>query len=251
MTPEQYVQNQILEYPSLYACSSFEESKFRIFDQLFNAIGNGISSKTFKKIVEDDFVLSEQDIEKLKEYTSTDDFAYGYTEDQLVEWNGQKVPNMYIGTTFIIVPQSKQEQYPHIAHWVPFSSNHRYQMHSNFDKEYSLCWDGKYTKYLNKEWIESLIWFYEKCHDLFNKENIAEYYSSAFPETTEKKTQIRIRDFLSFIKDYSNEKVSKEYGLEYYGDPDEFLRRRWNIEKIRIIKFIEKTLKKLNKKLNE
>ena len=252
MNPEQYVKYQILMYPSLYGCSSLEESKFRVFDQLFNTVGNGISPKTFKKIVEDDLVLSEQDIEKLKEYTSTDDFAYGYTKDEIMILNGMKLPKLYgSNESSFIVRQCDIDKHPHIVHWVPFSNNHRFLMYPNFYKEYSLCWKHEYVKHLNKKWIEVLIWYYEKCLHLFNtSENIAEHYPSAYPCKTEKDTQIHLNDFIKMIKEYpDNEAISKAYELEYYGDPDEFLRRRWKLEKERTIAFIKETLEMIRNNL--
>ena len=43
-TPDEYVLAQVLQYPGLFSSSTFERAKFKVFDQLFNTIGNGIKN---------------------------------------------------------------------------------------------------------------------------------------------------------------------------------------------------------------
>ena len=43
-TPDDYVLAQVLKYPGLFSSSSLDRAKFKVFDQLFNTIGNGISN---------------------------------------------------------------------------------------------------------------------------------------------------------------------------------------------------------------
>lgn len=177
MTPEQYVQNQILEYPSLYACSSFEESFFRVFDHMFNTIGSGNNIDILDRIIKFNLVLNENDIELLEKYTTTDDFAYGYTEDQVEYYDGFAMPKTEAG---IEVCQSDMHKYPHIIHWCEFSSDHRNIMYPNFKKGYSLCWQDGIVNILNKEWLQAVIKYYEKCLHVFEtSENIVEHYSAA------------------------------------------------------------------------
>ena len=52
--------------------------------------------------------------------------------------------------------------------------------------------------------------------------------------------------FLIAIAKYnSHEEISEAYELEFNGDVDDFLKRRWTKEKDRINSFIDKTIKKL------
>lgn len=41
-TPDDYVLARVAQYPSLYSDASLDGAKLRVFDQLFNVIGNGI-----------------------------------------------------------------------------------------------------------------------------------------------------------------------------------------------------------------
>ena len=42
LSPEQYVYNQVASYPALYHANSYDAAAKRVFDQLFNVIGNGV-----------------------------------------------------------------------------------------------------------------------------------------------------------------------------------------------------------------
>jgi hypothetical protein len=47
ITPEQYIDYATYNHPTLYASPSYEQSKLKVLDHMFNVIGNGITDSEF------------------------------------------------------------------------------------------------------------------------------------------------------------------------------------------------------------
>lgn len=251
MTPTEYVYATILEYPSLYAKEDFEVVKFKVFDHLFNVIGNGISDyETFK-----DSLSKKKDINIAKaKKLCTETLYYGYEDFTSRIINDEE----YIfpkgeAKAFGILEEEK-ENYKNIKFWQEIPKNlesileefeeekthTKFNPYPNFQKEYSIIWKiPKVLENLDKEWKNELLWFYEKCIEAINQGCFKNY--SEFPTGNEKKDKQRINEIQKYNKDKSFEKISKDYEVEFNGDWSDFLKRRWLKTKKEYLMFIDET----------
>ncbi len=114
----------------------------------------------------------------------------------------------------------------------------------NFRKEHSLIYRMP-LDVLDKSWIEAGIWFYAKCKEYF--ENGAEGYHGEYPLTKKDEEVSWIKAIDGYKKDGMTDAewfgaVSKAYEIEYRGDLDDFLKRKWEKEVKRIIGFVDESI---------
>lgn len=229
LTPKKYVDAVVKRYPSLYASSSYEHSKFAVFDQLFNVIGNGI-----------------RDNEELKNGFKC--FIGVDTEDMSHYYDGTP---LWVGWIYyrnsasaIYVWEHEKENHPEIKDWfLPDPRQGFKTPYPNFEKRYSLIWKTDFLKMAKHtpEWMDEALWFYETCRKFF--EGDCSSYHYAYPKETPEKTKYEEKCFLDMMEKYdSNEAISKAYETEYTGDIVDFLKRRWTKEKARILEFINETI---------
>jgi hypothetical protein len=125
----------------------------------------------------------------------------------------------------------------------------------NFSEQYSLMGRGVPLEILTVEWLEEAVWFYTECQKFFNGPTV-NYYSYAYPNA-----KPRPSDAESWAKAMDERRaktkseeefaalVKKDYGVEWRGDMEDFLVRRWEKELKRIKTFITKSLKSLHAEL--
>jgi hypothetical protein len=241
-TPEQYILHSVLKYPTLFSGYDYNDTKFRVLDQLLNVNGNGIRDN--KELLEELKYCKFDELEALK-YTKGESIYYGYYEiDDRFKFTevGKGDP--------IYVLESERDNYPNIKLWNK-STIHTHNPYPNFEKDCSIVWSSDF-KSLGQEWREIAIWFYTKCHEYFYDQYQCYSYDYSFPyfDTYQNRdlTHHRLEDFQKHIKDKyeSYEALSKAYGVEgYNGDDYDFLVRRWQKEKTRIIAYINETIKYL------
>lgn len=166
LSPEQYVHKNIIEYPSLYATSDdMNDAKNRIFDQLFNVIGNGITNHN--KFL-NDISVTEIPSKERAEYLLT---AKLFTS--------MRIDGEFDYKYCFTVPEKEKINYPHVTEWIPcrkYKENNEiyrdfigkgsdWEPYDNFEKEYSLVWKNncEFAKKSPKEWIDAAINFYKTC----------------------------------------------------------------------------------------
>ena len=228
ITPDQYVQTTIVNFPTLYAGPDYKICKLKVLDQLLNVAGNGIR--------DDEELLEHFDLEPAPEYSQRYHneviFRGYYTED----WSDRNV---------IYCLDKDRYKYPNIVRWLP-SAAHGFNPYPNFQEEYSVVYRCPKILKFGQDWVDEIIKFYEYCRKWI-LENEGRYHYG-FPKETADATKRSIESLRSFISKYkSHEEISDAYECEYDGDIYKFQCDRWQKEKQRILKFIDKTLKFLRK----
>lgn len=233
-TVKQYVHHNVANYHILFASSSYDVSKFSVFDQLLNVIGNGIRSN--ENLIEHLNIEIVDATRFFKEPVTTGyykliDYGSGYFHADI---SGESV------TCFI----SEKNQYPEVKRWVDYELKEEFKMpYPNFTKEYSLVWRCPEFLNLDSEWKESAIWFYKKAREIIS--NREKEYSYAFPLETELKNKNTIDNQIAMFGNRTNEEVSRDWQHPYDGDIVKFLTTRWQKEKQRIFDFIDETIEML------
>lgn len=249
LTPTEYVNYYLLKYPSLYSASTREKVHFKVFDQLFNTIGNGIWDD--EELVEA-LKLEPVDPVLAEKFITSETLYYGYYEvDTLSE-------RIAVGKgDWIFVLESEKEQHSDIVKWVKCPMPATFVPYPNFDDKYSLVYRTNF-KDLDPKWHSAAIWYYTKCLEYFNSEKSSTYHY-AFPKTFDNpideyrnSNEQILSGWKTALDRYdSNESISEAYEQEYNGNLEEFVTTRWNNEKARIIKFINDTIEMLQDLKNE
>lgn len=241
-TPEQFILASVGRYPTLYAGSSYNDTRLRVLDHTLNTIGNGKSKK--------DYRFKEYDFESARKYISEEKLFYGYKEEDCTVStfsNGDKwiKPNSSAGSVIDCI-DSERINHPEIFYWIE-SRRHEYIPYPNFKKEYSSVYEPFFVK-LGPEWINEAIWFYEQSLEYFNSSNCKSYsyaFPSYDPHMKKDTTEHKIKQFNNHVSGKTNAEITHDYGLEYTGDTYDFLYRRWSQERDRIIEFINETIEML------
>lgn len=247
MTPEECVNFNLNQHPSLYASSSYETAKLRIYDHIFNVIGNGIRNTS------EFYEYLHSRVDGIQEpptkYLTSDRLFYGYTE---VEEFGDAEFKLTFGKTEScldeVFTESEKADHPEVKHWMGFNVINDFKPYPNFQKQFSTVWKID-AKVLTPEWIDEIIWFYQKCEEFFDGP-LAHEYHTAVPADP-KKLESRIKGQDEFLAKYFKQgkteseawaDITKDYGTEYLGDTLDFIQRRWQAEHTKIREFITETL---------
>lgn len=240
-TPDDYVKHVIVMYPTLYAGKGIHDyptCRLKVFNQLFNVIGNGIR--------DDEELLEEISYDSCAhEFNETDhikgSFYYGYTEmDEVKDDNGNIIASFPKVGSSITIPERDKNKHPEVVKWLRCSA-YPFKPYPNFKEDYSLVYKAPIFLELGNEWIFSAIRFYESCRTWFQTNECK--YHGAFPCENEDEDNRRISQMEGFLKKYkTHDEITKAYECEFNGDVVDFMIRRWEIERTRIHKFIDKTV---------
>lgn len=251
LTPTKAVNLKINMHPSLYASAGFEIARLRVYDQIFNVIGNGIrNSEEFVNELRD----RRKNVQKpLAKYLSGERLHYGYTETDDFEVGDHKISMPRHGSSLDeVFIEAEKADHPEVKYWLGFDVANKFVPYPNFKKEYSTVWNID-TSLLTNNWITEIIWFYRKCEEFFDGPNAHEYHSAV--PSDPKKLEARIKDQEKFFEKYKKENMSEEefwrvitenWHCEYRGDTLDFLQRRWQKEHDRIRAFITETIEMLD-----
>lgn len=237
MTPDEYVRSSLIEYPSLYSSETWDACRMKVFDHLFNTLGNGVETTRDlrKHLLRDPKInLDEADhyIGEQLYYGYTN--VKAYTDDRL-----QKNPSIRK-----IVKKDEQHLYPEVKYWLGFSfhTERDWKPYPSFNKRYDLVWSCNHFKNLKGEWVEAAIWFYDRCLKYFN-DNPNNYHYS-YPSDNQREDVKLIEYFVEARQNRykTDEDFAKAYEVPFDGDFEKFARLRWDMEKERIINYIKETL---------
>lgn len=234
-TPDNYVLAQLSLHPSLYSCNTLDAAKLKIFNQLFNVIGNGV--RDHDELIEELTVDPAIDLSSAVKYITDEDIYYGF-------YKVKKIGSFEMGEGDSIDSiDSERVNHPKVKYWLKVRRDFKFNPYPNFNENYSIVHRSDFHL-LGKEWAEAAIWFYKKSREFF--QTSPEHYWNAFPQATERETKNQLDDFVSRLTAYSNnDEISTAYELEYTGNPEQFLELRWQKELARINEFITSTITKL------
>ena len=228
--PDDYVLSRVNAYPCLYASDSFENTKLLVLDQLLNVIGNGVRDA---HELRRELRWHEFDRERGLRLCSGESVAWGYYEVE--DWGNGFLMGRGESISAVL---SERHLHPEVVHWLESKPIH-FDPYPNFQKEYSIVWQGDFLK-LNKQWRTAADWFYERCELWFQQNE--NHYHRAYPRETPAKSQQYLKDMQEQRGHYDSDAAfSEAYGIEYHGDMEDFMRRRWQCEKQKISEFIAET----------
>lgn len=251
MTAEEAFNYSMNSYPSLYTAVTVREARDKVFDQIFNVIGNGYRDH-------DEFVeghLWQPNIAEMTraypaKYIGTAPLFTGYmaTETRGNNAFSFEMPDMH-SALHGLYTEAEKEFHPDVKKWS--HSNRHLGEHSpypNFKPEYSLLYHVEIEK-LDDSWLHAGVEFYEHCREYFNSPLCANY-SGAWPSDPKKQERL-VADYETglarCIKGIDSQAeqwaaISKAYETPYKGDTALFIQERWVKEKARIEAFIDSTL---------
>lgn len=238
--PEEYVLHSLSSHPSLFSDKTFEKVALHVYDQLFNVIGNGLNDK---EAVIEELTFVEFDQDQAKRFITDEALYYGYQEAE--EWLGKIT--MGKGEPITVLESDKQN-HPEIKHWVK-SSRHEFTPYPNFQERYSMVYDDFFSE-LGDEWIKAASWFYDECRKFFDGDHSS--YSNAFPKGNNRGSEAVIRDYAESLMKYdSHDAITEAYGVEYTGDIEDFITRRWQQQLSSIYAFLDVTQERLEGMLSK
>lgn len=232
-TPEDYVLARVGQYPTLYAAPTFEQAKLRVYDQLFNVIGNGIR--------DDDELRFD-----LKYHKFDRERALKFCNGAQALWGYKKVRDFGSGFKIgegdsITAGDFEQDQYPDVIHWQE-SGFCKWNPYPNFSKRYSAIWFPNFREVAGDEWVAEAVWYYAKCREWFIT-NGSEYHG-AYPTGNQAKDAQYLADMFKQRERYeSDEAFSAAYNIEYTGDMVDFMTRRSAETIAKAIEYIDETIK--------
>jgi hypothetical protein len=216
LTPIQYIKNSLVSYPSLYKSNTENDMKMKIFNQLFNTIGNGINDNNLAEHLNIK-VKSQTDLDKEYKFILNNNMYQVFDDDFVIFIND------------IFKTKETLKKYPKSRfNWEEVEISDC-SLYPNFQAQYSIAYSSFEIFKQSKEWIETIIWFYTKAQNIllrelndgYKKENIEKDiadYSYIFKSET-------------YIADKNKthfEKISEAYKIEFDGDIKNFIIRRNN-----------------------
>lgn len=243
MTFEQAFNVAMNEYPMLYTARTVTLAKLKFSDQIFNVIGNGISSVSD---FESNFTITDANKNIIDSYPSSYITNQPlYTVYRITDTGlSQYLENLYT--------EQQLEQFSNDPAYVWYRANRlmdNFDPYPNFDSKYSLVYNVDLQQY-DSSWTIAAIYFYTKMKEWFNSDSVWKYPAAGHL----KDMQTCIVEYERMFKRYEgdaqtleerNVKISNAYGIEYTGNIEQFIHTRWNNELNRIITFIDETLIKL------
>ena len=193
LTPADFIIRTVNAHPALYASASYNESRFRVFDHVFNVIGNGSVMSDF---IGESLTADENNL--CQKWFNCERAAYGYTKTIKIERNGKilEIANIEEGGT-LVVPITEKENHPEIVYWVEFDCDYSKDPYPNFDKQYSTVWQHDSIEFdiFGKDWFESAIWYYNKCREYFVDSSKSYNFAYAFPTGNANKDKDTIKSY--------------------------------------------------------
>lgn len=247
LTLDEYVIRSVINYPTLYLKYTYDDSKYRVLDHVFNTIGSG--SDDFKRMI----------VGKPTDFSEIENW-FGETKIYEIEKDGIRSI-----TTENTNDEGYEIQKYKESYLVPYP---------NFNKRYSIVHTSAFND-MDQSWKQGALEFYYYCKDFFQDKERRKAYNYCFeidnynPDSangtnfllTENNISNHMKSLVSDIKTrfekMSVAQISKDYEVEFVGDKtkDEdimkFLEKRWFKEKERIEKFIDETISMIETDLNK
>ena len=231
MTPQEYIKQNVVAFPTLFKKSDLHHTKMAIYDQLLNVIGNGIDDSNIIDYLNPELIT--ENLEEEFDIYMSEPLYTGHNEDFSIFESG--------------ILKRDFDKYSGVTTWKADKEafSDKYSLYPNFQEQYSLIYDTE-VFYSSKEWIKEIIWFYKMSLIEIESDN----YKTSFPKNNVKENEFVVNSYTKTLANYdSNEAITKAYDLEFDGDVEKFITNRWIKDKKKIIKFIKNTLLKLEEEL--
>lgn len=258
LDPKTFLLREVSGWHSTY--KDYETAQVAVLDSIFNVIGNGFDSdKDLINLISSsenyDFGDFENNYKKDKYighfsiiFRMNNGFErelyYLPNEDDYVSFRKSEI-NPPVEDIF----EEEIELYPEAILWVNSNPRKKFQPYPNFQKEYSLIYKINFDLFSDKKeaWKDTLIFFYENCIKHYESED-CKSSMYAYPSANKYQDRATFDTFEQNLKKYkSNEEITKAYGLEYTGDLDDFIKRKWIKTKNEWISFSKEAIKYIKK----
>jgi hypothetical protein len=245
-TPDEYVLYMVQKFPTLFRDTTLHGVKLRVFDQLFNVNGNGVSTNG---ILKEHLTYEEFDKEYALSLISNEDLYYGYTE---IRWLSKEhnISMPAEGAKPIYVLDSDRVNHPEIKKWVK-NTVYPWVPYPNFQKNYSTIYQTNFATKCRTEWLEAAEWFYNQCGWWFAQSENVGLYHYAFPKATQLETDRALHDIKNWLKKYETyEQIEHGYGVPFDGDYEKFMVLRWRKNLCSIHEFLGEVQQFLSEQIN-
>lgn len=265
MTAQEAFNRAIQQYPMLYAAASLHQARCKVFDQIFNVIGNGYrSQKEFDIGFRVPPAARAQYQTAPTKYIDGQPLYIGYTratpmfsDDVVARIPGKENPLRGDVNSMLEGAYTEEEKhfFPDVQLWRPLRVAPDWVPYPNFKTEYSLLYKIDLTK-LDESWLDEGIEFYRNARAFFVGPN-SHLYHTAWPEDSRQQERL-VADFKTAFSKYvekssdpqeQNRLISEAYEFPYTGDVATFIQERWAKEKARILNFISDTVALLETEL--
>lgn len=248
--------HMINQYPALFAASSLAEAKNKVMDHLFNVIGTGSEMHLFEEIrplpVRPAYVngstlyyVNSEKPGRSEVLTEAEAKAAGLDVSKLVQASDRRKDDDSFQGFF---ESGSCRPYPNYQKEYSFVWQDVFQHRDTIFNEVSEEWETVKTfegriEDLPADWFDAFESYYCQAKSFFSDEYTCRNYSHGFNAFDEDKKLRQIESMTYMLKKYgSNEEISKAYELTFEGDVEAFMKTRWDLERARILNFIDKTL---------
>lgn len=251
MTADQAFNYAMNEHALLYVSATVEQARLKFYDQTFNVLGNGIHDMK-------DFVKMHKITKKNQKYLDSYPAKYiGNHELYLVfvEKNGRIDPGSSLPELYTKEEMVQMGNPRYVSNVSERLTDDEFVPYANFQKQYSLI-DKIDFATLDISWTQAAIFFYNHAKAFFQSENVMKYHH-AFPEPGQTREE-GVAEYTQMFERIGKGKeksqsdlykyITQQYGfgVEYTGDVEQFLEKRWKYRQAEVNRFIDETLEYLN-----
>lgn len=258
---EDIVADWINTFPTLFADKSYEDAEFKVLEQIFNVIGNGIG--TPEDLVEKFSVAalppSPVKVNPLlvSESVNSEDILLGY---DAVATSGPMKGSAPMGAKVVAVVRASDKvankdanKYSDVACWIKLRPIVKSSLYPNFQKEYStyhqIGEEGRGM--LPKSWIQAAQRFYTKCSNMLEASPAVSFEKfGVFPTGDVEVDRSHVEAMRKRLETYRkpgdneevfNRRITEAYCVKYDGNVHDLLCEMWKKRKAETIAFLEET----------
>ncbi len=230
LTVDEYVAVSVRRWPRLFASTSYELSKFKVLDHIFNVLGNGLTLEHFLREA-----LSEGERASVEPFFRCQTLLHGFKEMK-DGW-----PRGYPSE---VIAEEDKGKYPEIVFWVEQKTHNIEVPYPHFEREGSMVWGSGDVKFeqLGEEWRRGADWYYARCQAFFEDEERVKHYYFAFPG---ERDDVIMEGWKSVLKQKGELvlRYVEEYGRVPMGKKDweAFCCFAWEKQRQEILAFIHET----------
>ncbi len=230
------------KYPSLYASNSIKLSKLRVYDHIFNTIGNGIRTiddlYSYLSLEDlDSLIIQEKYVSDIELYRCY--FSHDYKFQQI----------------YLILTEEEANNNSLIVDKLKLKKINYFKPYRNFKKEYSIVWTPEVDLF-DLDSLKEILWFYKECELYFYSENKYDNFLSGKLDSDKFNSSLKEQEkYLekyfdnTHSKEEAYQQISKAYGVPFNGDMRQFVLDRAELDIQQSLSFIKETIEMLEYKI--